>query len=134
MKKIFLSILPAILLLAACTKNIDRFNTPTKQPTIVPAGPVFTYATKQLTDMLTDCSNNNSFRHIVEHWSQTIIQDATVYNFNATRMNDLWWNRMYIVLSNLKACDSILTTPTLTAPAIIKNERAITNIMAVYVC
>ncbi len=133
MKKIFLFILPVVLLGSACTKDITRFNDPTKQPSVVPAGPIFTYATKQLSDMMSDCSNNNSFRHMVQYWSQTIIQDATIYNFNSTRMNDLWWNRMYIVLSNLKNCDSILATPSLVAPAIIKNERAINDIMSVYV-
>ena len=133
MKKIFLFILPVVLLGAACTKNIDRFNNATKQPTTVPAGPVFTYSTRTLSDMLTDCSGNNTFRHIVEHWSQTIIQDATVYNFLATNTNDLWWNRMYIVLNNLHACDSLLAAPTTISPVIIKNQRAITDIMAVYV-
>jgi hypothetical protein len=40
---------------------------------------------------------------------------------------------MYIVLANLKACDSMLQLPSLTAPAIIKNERTIVDIMEVYV-
>ncbi len=42
MKKLLLYILPAVLFLGACTKDISRFNVNTKAPTIVPAGPVFT--------------------------------------------------------------------------------------------
>lgn len=133
MKKIFLFIIPAVLLSAACTKDITRFNTPTKQPSVVPPGPIFTYATKQLSDIMSDCGGNNTFRHIVEHWSQAIIQDAPQYNFNVTGNSDAWWNRMYLVLSNLKACDSVLALQTTVVPANTANARTIVDIMNIYV-
>jgi hypothetical protein len=132
MKKIFFFVIPVVLLSAACTKDISRFNIPTKQPAVVPPGPIFTYATKQLTDIMADCGGNNTFRHIVEHWSQTIIEDAAQYNFNVTGNSDAWWNRMYLVLNNLKACDSVLQMQTTTAAPVLANERTIVDIMSVY--
>jgi len=133
MKKLFLFIIPVLLLSAACTKDISRFNNQTKAPAAVPAGPVFTYAVKNLCDILSACDGNNIFRHIVEHWSQAVIQDAPQYNFNITNTCDLWWSKLYVnVLSNLHASDSILSQDKLTLPAVIRNERAIIDIMEVY--
>lgn len=133
MKKLFLFIVPVLLLSAACTKDISRFNDQTKAPSVVPAGPVFTYAVKSLCDAMSACDGSNTFRHIVEHWSQSVIQDAPQYNFNINNTCDLWWSRLYInVLSNLHASDSILAQDKLTAPAVVTNERAIIDIMEVY--
>ncbi len=133
MKKVFLFIVPVLLLSVACTKDISRFNQQTKAPSVVPAGPVFTYAVKTLCDANADCGGANIFRHIVEHWSQAVIQDATVYNFNINNTCDQWWNRLYVnVLANLHASDSIMARDNITDPGVIKNERAIVDLMEVY--
>jgi hypothetical protein len=135
MKKIFLFLLPAVALLASCTKNISSVNNITKNPTSVPPGPVFTYAVKQLVDGNADCSVSiNIFRHIVEHWGQATNEDGAQYSFNIDNTCDNWWNRLYVqVLSNLKNCDSLLALNTqLQAAAVVKNERAIVDIMEVY--
>jgi hypothetical protein len=134
MKKLLYIFLPAVLLFGACTKNIDSYNKVTKAPATVPPGPIFTYATKSLVDGLADCSGfQNIFRHIVEHWSQSVIQDAAQYNFNIDNTCDNWWTRLYVqVLNNYHACDSLLAQDKTTLPAITKNKRAITDIMAVY--
>src|SRR5579872_916705 len=96
--------------LSSCTKDISSYNNVTKAPSAVPPGPLFTYAVKNLCDALADCSGFvNMYRHIVEHWSQAVIQDAAQYNFNIDNTCDTWWTRMYVnVLSNLHASDSIL--------------------------
>jgi hypothetical protein len=40
---------------------------------------------------------------------------------------------MYLVLNNLKACDSVLALPSLTAPAVIANQQTVVDIMSIYV-
>ena len=135
MKKIFLYLVPVLAILAGCTKNISSYNNPTKAPSIVPPGPVFTYAVKQLVDGNADCAVSiNIFRHIVEHWGQATNEDGAQYSFNIDNTCDNWWNRLYVpVLSNLKTCDSLLVlNQQLQAAAVIKNERAIVDIMEVY--
>ena len=124
----------ASLLSAGCTKDISGYNSQPKAPSTVPAGPLFTYAVKNLCDAMSDCSGFvNIFRHIVEHWSQAVIQDAAQYNFNIDNTCDTWWSRMYVnVLSNLHASDSILAQDNVTLPAVTKNKRAIVDIMEVY--
>src|ERR1700743_1861241 len=134
MKKIFLFLLPALALLAGCTKNISSINNITKNPTSVPPGPVFTYAVKELVDGNADCAVSiNIFRHIVEHWGQATNEDGAQYSFNIDNTCDNWWNRLYVpVLSNLKTTDSLLVLNTqLQAAAVVKNERAIVDIMEV---
>lgn len=134
MKKIFLFLLPVVLLAGACTKDISRFNNQTKAPAVVPPGPLFTYAVKNLNDALADCNNsNNIYRHIVEHWAQSVIQDGAQYNFNIDNTCDNWWTKLYVnVLANLHASDSILAQDNVTIAAITKNKRAIIDIMEVY--
>src|ERR1700743_3114526 len=134
MKKIFLIGLPLMVFLFSCTKDITNYNTPVKSPSTVPPGPLFTYAVKQLVDANADCAIGiNIFRHIVEHWGQATNEDAAQYNFNLDNTCDNWWTRMYsVVLANLHACDSLLAQDKVTVPAIIKNERAIVDIMECY--
>src|SRR6201995_5253609 len=134
MKKIFLFLLPALALLASCTKNISSVNAIIKNPTSVPPRPVFTYAVKELVDGNADCSVSiNIFRHIVEHWGQATNEDGAQYSFNVDNTCDNWWTRMYVnVLNNLHDADSIMSLDKVTAPAVIKNERAIVDIMEVY--
>lgn len=134
MLKIATCLLPFTLLFAACTKDISSYNANTKSPAAVPAGPLFTYSVKNLCDALSDCSVSiNIFRHIVEHWSQAVIEDGAEYNFNIDNTCDNWWTRMYVnVLANLYQCDTILSQDNVTLPAITKNRRAIVDIMEVY--
>lgn len=69
MKKIFVLIIPFILLFSGCTKDITDFNDETKRAAVVPQGPIFTNAVKNLSDGLASASVNvNIFRHFVKHW------------------------------------------------------------------
>ena len=60
MKKSIFYILPAVLLLGACTKNIESYNDQTKKAAVVPAAPLFTYGTRTLSDQLATNSGANS--------------------------------------------------------------------------
>ena len=76
MKTLYKILLPAVLLTASCTKDLERFNEETKKPASVPAGMLFNNAVKSLSDGMTTASvNANIFRHVVKHWAHATNQE-----------------------------------------------------------
>jgi len=133
MKKSFLYILPAVILIGACTKDISSYNDQTKKAAVVPAAPLFTNATRGLSDQMSNIGGGNITLHIVGHMAQAIIEDNAQYNFQTSGMPNTQWNVLYRdVLNDLKRSDSILSTDKLTNPAIIANQRACVDITSVY--
>ena len=136
MKKSIFYILPAVLLLGACTKDITSYNDQTKKPAVVPAAPLFTNATRNLSDQLASIGGGNITLHIVGYFAQAVIEDNAQYNFQTSGMPATHWNALYKdVLSDLKRSDSILSTATSTVPADIAantNQRAMVDVTAVY--
>jgi len=133
MKKSILYILPAVLLIGACTKNISRFNDQTKRAAVVPAAPLYTNATRNLADQLANIGGGNITLHIVGYMAQAIIEDNAQFNFQTAGMPNTQWNVLYRdVLNDLKRSDSILSQDIFTSPAIIANQRACVDITAVY--
>jgi len=133
MKKSIHYILPAVLLLGACTKNISRFNDQTKRAAVVPAAPLYTNATRGLADQLANIGGGNITLHIVGYMAQAIIEDNAQFNFQTAGMTNTQWNVMYRdVLNDLKRSDSILSQDVGTLPATIANQRACIDITAVY--
>lgn len=136
MKKSIFYILPAVLLLGACTKDISSYNNQTKKAAVVPAAPLFTYGTLQLTNQLANNGGGNITLHIVDYMAQAIIEDNAQYNFQTAGMPNTQWNVLYeSVLNNLKRADSILSTtiPDATnSTTTITNRRACVDITAVY--
>jgi hypothetical protein len=66
MRKIVYIALPVLLLAAACTKDISRFNNETKKPAVVPGATLFSNAVKNTADGLANASVNiNVFRFTV---------------------------------------------------------------------
>jgi hypothetical protein len=129
MKKILIVILPAMLFLSACTKDISGFNTETKKSAIVPGGSLFTNAVKNLSDVL---ASGSAFRLTVKHWAAAIYQDEAQYNFTTASFPDNWWNTMYrSVLNNLKSSATIIEQSNI-SPAVKANQLAIIDIMEVY--
>jgi hypothetical protein len=136
MKKSILYILPAVLLLGACTKNIDSYNDQTKKAAVVPAAPLFTNATRNLSDQLANIGGGNITLHIVQYFAQAVIEDNAQYNFQTSGMPATHWNVLYRdVLNDLKRSDSILSASTSTLPtdiATVANQRACVDITEVY--
>ncbi|HEY6899796.1 MAG TPA: SusD/RagB family nutrient-binding outer membrane lipoprotein [Puia sp.] len=133
MKKSILYILPAVLLFGACTKDISRFNNQTKRSAVVPAAPLYTNATRNLSDQLANIGGGNITLHIVGYMAQAIIEDNAQFNFQTAGMTNTQWNVMYRdVLNDLKRSDSILSQDVGTLPATIANQRACVDITAVY--
>jgi hypothetical protein len=133
MKKSIRYILPAVMLFGACTKDISRFNDQTKKASEVPAAPLFTNGTRNLSDQLASIGGGNITLHIVGHMAQAVIEDNAQYNFQTSGMPTTHWNVLYRdVLNDLKRSDSILSQDAFTAPAIIANQRACVDITEVY--
>ncbi|MBL7764047.1 MAG: SusD/RagB family nutrient-binding outer membrane lipoprotein, partial [Chitinophagaceae bacterium] len=95
MKKILFLIIP-VLSIVSCTKNIDRFNEQTKRAAKVPAGTLFSNATRNLSDNLASASvNTNPFRFIVKHWAMATYQDELQFNFATRNIPQAWWTALY---------------------------------------
>jgi hypothetical protein len=134
MKKIFIIIISSILLFIACTKDITSLNEETKRAAVVPQGPLFTNAVKNLSDGLASASvNTNIFRHIVKHWGQAVIQEEAQYDYFTRAIHENWWSRMYKdVLNDLKESALIISKDETLNPAKKANQLAMVDIMQVY--
>ncbi len=133
MKKSIFYILPAVLLLGACTKDISSYNNQTKKAAVVPAAPLFTEGTLSLTNQLANNGGGNISLHIVEYMAQAVIEDNAQYNFQTAGMPGTQWNSLYEgCLNNLKRSDSILSQSVGLLPATLANQRACVDITAVY--
>src|SRR5579864_2315497 len=133
MKKSIFYILPAVLLLGACTKDISSYNNQTKKAAVVPAAPLFTNGTLALTNQLANNGGGNITLHIVDYMAQAIIEDNAQFNFQTAGMPGTQWNTLYeSCLNNLKRSDSILSQSVGLLPATLANQRACVDITAVY--
>jgi hypothetical protein len=133
MKKSILYILPVVLLLGACTKDISSYNDQTKKAAVVPAAPLFTDGMLNLSNQLANNGGGNITLHIVDYMAQAVIEDNAQYNFQTAGMPGTQWNTLYEgCLNNLKRSDSILSQSVGLLPATLANQRACVDITAVY--
>ncbi|WP_207514888.1 SusD/RagB family nutrient-binding outer membrane lipoprotein [Longitalea luteola] len=133
MRKILYIAMP-VLFLAACTKDISRFNKETKKPSAVPGAALFSNALKGLSDGLANASVNvNVFRFTVKHWAMAVYQDEAQYDFNTRGIPQAWWTRMYRdVLNDLKESARVISNDANLDAAVKQNQLAIIDIMQVY--
>ncbi|PVD52107.1 SusD/RagB family nutrient-binding outer membrane lipoprotein [Terrimonas sp.] len=136
MKKLIISI--AILqglLITSCTKDISSYNDETKRAANVPAGTLFSNATRNLSDNLVSASvNTNPFRFIVKHWSMATYQDEAQFDFSTRNIPQTWWGAMYRdVLTDYKESAKIITDDATLLEGEKANKLAIVDIMQVYV-
>src|SRR5258708_7998249 len=110
MKKSILYILPAVMLLGGCTKDIYSYNNQTKKAAVVPAAPLYTEGTLLLSNQLANNGGGNITLHIVDYMAQAVIEDNAQYNFQTAGMPPTQWNSLYEgCLNNLNRSDSILS-------------------------
>ncbi|WP_245605250.1 SusD/RagB family nutrient-binding outer membrane lipoprotein [Niabella soli] len=109
-------------------------NKETKRAAAVPAGTLFSNATRNLADNLASASvNTNPLRFTVKHWAATTYQDEPRYDFVTRNINRTWWNALYKdVLADYNDATKIVTADMLLASPIKKNQLAILDIMQVY--
>ena len=134
MKALYKIWIPALLLVASCTKKIDTLNQETKKSAIVPAGTLFNNAVKTLSDGMASANVNvNIFRHVVKHWSQATNQEEAQYDFNTRAINAAWWARMYRdILNDLRDAKRIVTADVNLTEGVRTNQLAILDIIEVY--
>lgn len=134
MKKLYILIIPFILFYSSCTRDITDLNVETKRAAVIPPGPLFTNAVKNLSDGLASASVNvNIFRHIVKHWGQAVIQQEAQYDYITRAINENWWSRMYKdVLNDLQESARIINEDESLSPGQKANQLAMVDIMQVY--
>jgi hypothetical protein len=123
-----------LFLLSSCTKDITSLNKETKLPANVPAGSLFSNATRNLSDPLASASvNTNVFRFVVKHWAMVTYQDEVQYDFTTRFIPRTWWTDMYRdVLSDLANAVTIVTNDTRLTDGEKANKLAILDAMQVY--
>jgi Starch-binding associating with outer membrane len=133
MKKLLI-ISISLFSLAACTKDIEKYNEQTKNAAAAPAGTLFSNGVRNLIDGLASANvNTNVFRTTVQHWAATTYQDEPNYDFTTRNIPQAWWLRMYRdVLVDLKEAKRLAPTDVTISEATKKNRVAIADIMQVY--
>lgn len=134
MKKVSYIIILSLLITTACTKNIERFNEETKRAAIVPAGTLFSNATRNMADIVASASvNTNPFRFTIKHWAMAVYQDEAQYDFNTRNIPQTWWTTFYRdALLDLKESARIIGENTTLDPVVKENQLAIVDIMQVF--
>lgn len=136
MKKIFL-ILTVASSLFSCSNDLERLNKNLKDPALVPGEALFTSAQKSLVDqMMSTNVNNNIFRLINQHWTETVYTDESNYDLVTRTIPEQHWQFIYKdVLKDLNQSaininNSVI--PITENPLNKKNKLAIIEVLNVY--
>lgn len=123
-----------LLLLAACTKDISRFNEETKKAASVPSATLFSNGVRTVLDGITSPNvNTNVFRFTVQHWAMSTYQDEVQYDFSTRAIPQAWWARMYRdVLNDLNESGRLVSADGFLDAATKANQLAMVDIMKVY--
>ncbi len=136
MKKL-LYIFTIVSLFASCSTDIESLNTNIKDPLAVPGEALFTSAQKSLVDQMVSTNvNQNIFRLIMQHWTETTYTDESNYDIVTRTIPQNHWDVLYRnVLRDLdEAAKIIEATPLLSTddPQVKINKLAIIEVMNVY--
>jgi hypothetical protein len=133
MKKLFIYILPVMLLLS-CAKDLDEYNIDQKNPSSVSASPLFGNALIELTDNQTSSNINiNVFRLWSQQWTTTTYQDEPRYNFTTRNISLLYWTPFYReVLPDLKESKRLTEADTDLSPEVKNNRVGVIEVASVY--
>jgi hypothetical protein len=131
-KLLYLSLVLAVF--ASCTKDLTSLNDQTKAPAVVPAGTLFSNATRSLSDPLASASvNTDVFRFIVKHWAMVTYQDEVQYDFTTRFIPRTWWSVMYRdVLNDLGNAAAVITEDVNLSEGEKANKLAVIDAMQVY--
>lgn len=102
-KLILITFISAFTLLVSCTIS-DSLNVDKKSPSVVPAGGLFTNATRNFFDQQGDVNVNTNVRMLYgQYWAQTTYPDESQYNQITRNIGGSIWNAIYRdVLQDLK--------------------------------
>lgn len=133
MKRTLYIIAGVILMITACTKDLEELNVDPKNPSTAPSYALFTNAQRALTNTLSSSNINlNIFRLIVQHWNTTQYPDESNYDLGNRTINDNLWDAMYRdVLRDLQEAKNLIPNDVPDA-AVQQNQLAMVDIMQVY--
>ncbi|TRX35575.1 SusD/RagB family nutrient-binding outer membrane lipoprotein [Flavobacterium sp. ZT3R18] len=95
MKKTLIYIITAASLIA-CSNDLENLNVNTKDPSNVPGEALFTSAEKSLVDQMVNTNvNNNIFRLINQHWTETVYTDESNYDITTRTIPEQHWQFLY---------------------------------------
>ena len=117
-----------------CTDNFEELNTDIKNPSTVPAEPLFSNAVVNYFDLMSEASvNSNVFRLYAQYWAQTTYPDESQYNMSGRDIPGTMWDVMYRdVLRDLDEAKIVLAdeAPVGAADiAVLANKRATIDMM-----
>jgi hypothetical protein len=136
MKKIFI-ILIGSLTFFSCSDNLESLNENTVDPSQVPGEALFTSAQKALVDQMVNTNvNNNIFRLINQHWTETVYTDESNYDLVTRTIPEQHWQYLYKdVLKDFKQAAININEKPLAAgedPLIKQNKLAVIEVLNVY--
>jgi hypothetical protein len=137
MKKLFIYLGLSVMLFSCGEDGITDQNIDTKNPLVVPAGPLFRNAEKNLFDQMVSTNvNRNVFRLFAQHWTATTYLDEPRYDVLQRNVPDFHWRTIYRdVLKDLLEAKNITNAENPVLPADIKakkNRLAIIDVLMVY--
>jgi Starch-binding associating with outer membrane len=134
MKKIYLLIVLVASFAVSCDKDFGDININTKKPSEVPPGALFSYATKALTDEMTNTSvNSNIFRMLAQQWTETTYTDEANYDLATRDIPQNFWNNIFLdVIKSLNETQKLIPKEALISKDIQANQDACAEILNVY--
>jgi hypothetical protein len=131
MKKILLTFM-CFAIFVSC-EDLTQLNTNPKRTNKVPAGALFSSAQKSLVDNLTTPNvNQNIFRLIAQHWTETTYTDESNYDLGTRAIPDGWWHAFYRdVLLDLREAKKVVMANEADG-AERANKLAVAEILEVY--
>ncbi|HRI58521.1 MAG TPA: SusD/RagB family nutrient-binding outer membrane lipoprotein, partial [Saprospiraceae bacterium] len=120
----------------SCDKDFGDLNVDTKNPAQVTPGPLFSYAQKELIDVMTTPNvNTGIFRLLGQYWTETTYTDEANYDLDTRNIPQNFWNTIYPnVLANLKESQRLIPSqdPAFFPKAVQDNQNACAEILNVY--
>jgi Starch-binding associating with outer membrane len=135
MKKIYVCLLFIAFSTTSCDKDFGDINVNTKKPSTVPPASLFAFATKSLTDEMTNSNvNSNIFRLLAQQWTETTYTDEANYDLTTRDIPQNFWNSIFLnVIKSLTETQRLIPEQgALVAKGIQTNQDACSEILIVY--
>jgi Starch-binding associating with outer membrane len=135
MKKIYVFFFLIAFATISCEKDFGDININTKKPSQVPPQALFAFATKSLTNEMTNSNvNTNIFRMLAQQWTETTYVDEANYDLASRDIPQNFWNNIYLnVIKSLNETKRLIPDQgILVSKGIQANQDACTEILSVY--
>lgn len=133
MRKIYIILASAGMLLSSCTEDITDYNNDPKLPTAVPPETLVANAEKNLADRITTISGTNVFRLWSQHWSQATYVDESNYLIIGRDPSQAYWTTYYNnVINDLNSAVALIEADEILDATTRGNQLAIIETIKVY--